>query len=348
MKSIKKFVSLLLVLAIAIFAFASCGKTEQVESGGHGIGTDIETIRRLERPVLRIGSLTGPTTIGLVKLLDDADADTTENLYYSTLAGSADELTPLLIKGELDAVAGPANLAAVLYAKTEGRIQMIAVTALGVLDILSSDANVQTWEDLKGRTIYATGKGSTPEYNLRYLLTENGLDPDKDVNIEFRSEPAEILALYSSLEDKSGFVAMFPQPYAAVAQTQNQELRQVFDLSEEWDRLGVESRMITACLMVRKEYAEENPKAIGNLISEFEASANWVNSNTEQAAELTEKYIGIKAGIAKKAIPLCNIVSITGSDMKEAVSAYFRILYDQNPSSVGGALPSDDFYYSAE
>ena len=331
MKSVKKYIAFLLVLSLLIASLSACGAKKEATPG-----------------TIRLGGLTGPTTMGLVKLLEDASAGKTQNTYEYKIAGSADELTPLMIKGELDVLAGPINLSAVLNAKTEGKVQLLAVTTLGVLYILSADENIKTWEDLKGKTIYATGKGSTPEYNLRYLLEKNGLDPDKDVKIEFKAEPAEVLAQYASSEKKTDFVAMLPQPFATVAKTQFADLKTVFNLSEEWDKLGEKSKMITACLMVRKEFAESNPGAIEILLKEYADSAAWVNSNTEEAAALTEKYIGVKAGVAKQAIPLCNIVNIAGKDMKAAAQPYLRMLFEQNPAAVGGAEPADDYYYIAK
>ena len=348
MKSLKKYISIILVLSLVLAAFSGCTQKNNEAPANNAVNGAENTTNTVpkEPATIRIGSLTGPTTIGLVKLLSDAEEGKTENKYVSTIAGSADELTPLMIKGELDALVGPPNLAAVLYSKTEGKVQMAAITTLGVLSIMTADENVKTWADLKGRVIYATGKGSTPEYNLRYLLTKNGLDPDKDVTIEFKTEPAEVLALYET-SGGSSFIAMFPQPYATVASTKYPELKRVLDLASEWEKLG-EGKMVTACLMVRKDFADENPDAVATLLKEYEASANWVNANVDQAAELTEKYINIKAAVAKKAISLCSVVCISGSEMKASASAYLNVLYGFKPAAVGGSLPADDFYFGAK
>ena len=359
MKSIKKYISLLLVLAMALGILGGCGQQNAQNSAkpaqsnaanteAAGPASNNAANTETAAPVtVRLGGLTGPTTMGLVKLLEDAEAGKTENKYEYKLAGAADELSPLLIKGELDVLAGPVNLAAVLNAKTEGKVQLAAVTTLGVLSIFSGSASnegTDPWLLLKGQTIYATGKGLTPEYNLRYLLAKHGLDPDKDVKIEFKSEPAEILSMYASSDKKESLYFMLPQPFASVAQTQYPELTKILDLSAEWDKLGEDSKMITACLMVRREFAEKNPDAVATLLKEYEASASWVNANTEEAAALTEKYINIKAPVAKKALPLCNIVCITGEEMKKAASAYYKVLFDSNPASVGGAMPAGSFY----
>ena len=337
MKSLKKYISILLVLSLILASFSACGGKNNNASNN----TD-----PAEPVTVRIGSLTGPTTIGLVKLLSDAEAGTTANKYESKIAGSADELTPLMIKGELDVLVGPSNLASVLYNKTEGKVQMAAITTLGVLYIYGFNVGdqIKGWNDLKGRTIYATGKGSVPEYALTHLLRANGLEPGRDVTIEFKSEPAEIASLIET-STSTWPVYMFPQPYAAsvMRQYESKGLSLLFDVPDEWARLG-NGDMVTACIMVRKEFAQANPGAVRILLQEYAASAEWVNSNVSEAAELTEKYINIKAVIGRIAIPQCKVVCITGREMKRSAQEFFRVLYEQNPASVGGKLPDDDFY----
>ena len=176
------------------------------------------------------------------------------------------------------------------------------------------------------------------------LLKAHGLEPGKDVTIEFKSEPAEIVSIIET-STSTWPVYMFPQPYAAsvMRQYESKGLSLLFDVSEEWSKLG-NGEMVTACIMVRKEFAEANPGAVKTLLNEYAASADWVNSNVSEAADLTEKYIGIKAVIGRIAIPKCKVVCITGKEMKTSAQEFFRVLFDQNPASVGGKLPGDDFY----
>lgn len=293
----------------------------------------------VEAEKARIAGLKGPTSIGMVKVMESAG---TNNGYTFTIAGSADEITPLLIKGELDMAAVPANLASVLHNKTGGEIQVVAVNTLGVLYIVERGESITSLSDLSGKTIYATGKGSTPEYNLRYLLSANGIDPDKDVTIEWKSEPTEVVALMS---ENPGSVAMMPQPYVTVAQSSISDLRIAADLTAEWKSLGVDSEMVTGVLVARRSFLEENPKTVKNFLEAYKSSAEFVNNNTAEAALLVERFDIVKAAVAEKAIPFCNITFISGIEMKEALSGYLEVLFEQNPESVGGALPADDFYY---
>lgn len=323
----RKKVSLLLIVTILVLSFGGC-QTAQ---------TQIEPVD------IRIGGLKGPTSMGMVSLMESAEAGEAFNAYNFTIAGSADELTPKLIKGELDIAAVPANLAAVLYNNTDKEIELLAVNTLGVVYIVEKGNDIKSFQDLKGKTIYATGKGSTPEYTLRYLLSENGIDPDKDVTLEWKSEPTEVVAILAESEDG---IAMMPQPYVTIVQTQIKGLRIALDLTKEWDALNNGSTLITGVLVVRRAFAEQYPDQINAFLEEYKISTEYVNANVAEAALLVEKFDIVKAAIAEKAIPYCNITYMEGAEMKLAMEGYLVMLYNQNPKAIGGALPLDDFYYA--
>ena len=295
-----------------------------------------------EGEAVRVGALTGPTAMGMVKLLEDG-----KDTYEPTILGAADELVPLILQGQVDIASVPANLAATLYNKTEGGITALAVNVLGVLYIGEFNTeNLHSLADLKGQTIYATGKGSTPEYFLRYVLTQNGIDPDKDVTVEWKSESSEVVALLNA-EQKG--IAMLPQPYVTAAAAQLGEgFRVALSLSDEWANLDNGTLCTTAVVMARSEFVEQNPEAVEAFLAEFEASVQWVNENVADAAQLCGDYGIIKAPVAQKAIPQCNIVCITGEPMKQALSGCLGVIFAENPKAVGGQLPGDDFYYGAE
>lgn len=365
----KKTISILLIIAALMTMFAACGGTESAapalesvvsapaveetapeaapevpaEAEEASAATETEPEVSEEPTTIRLGGLKGPTSIGMVKLLDDADNGLTENTYEYTMAAAADELTPKLLQGEIDIIAVPANVGSVLYNKSEGNVNMLAINTLGVVYVVEKGGNtVTSIEDLKGKTIYATGKGTTPELVLTYLLSQHGLDINTDVTMEFKSEPTEVVA---AMQNEETAVAMLPQPFVTVAQTQLEDLTVALDLTEEWAKLDNGSMCITAGLIVRKEFAEKYPQQLAAFLEEYSASTQWVNENVEDAAVLVEKYDIVKAAIAQKAIPYCNIVCITGEEMKTATAGYLEILMEQNPQTVGGTLPGDDFYY---
>ena len=346
----KKALALVLTFLLLISVISGCQKAPEGNNSPTPESTPTVTPEATEgqdinnpEPVdIRIGGLKGPTSMGLVQLMEKAEKGEAKNNYTFTMAGSADEITPKLLKGELDMAAVPANLASVLYNNTEGKIKILAVNTLGVVYIVEKGNNIQSFEDLKGKTIYATGKGSTPEYTLRYLLSENGIDPNKDVTFEWKSEPAEVVALFSEMENG---VAMMPQPYVTVAQTQLEDLRIAINLSEEWDALDNGSDLITGVMIVRKDFAEKYPEQIAAFLDEYEESINFVNTNIPEAAKLIDKYGIVKAPVAEKAIPYCNIHFIKGREMKTSMQGYLNVLFEQNPKSIGGKLPADDFYF---
>lgn len=289
---------------------------------------------------IRIGALTGPTAMGMVQLLE-APA------YAPTLVGAADELLPKILQGDIDIAAVPANLAATLYHKTQGGVTVLAVNVLGVLYIGEmGSSDIKSIADLKGKTILATGKGSTPEYFLRYILTQNGLDPDRDVSLEWRSEPSEVVAL---LNARQSGIALLPQPYVTAASGQlGEDFHIALSLSQEWEKLDNGTLCTTAVVLARTEFTKNHPEETASFLTALDESVRWVNEHPADAAALCEHNGIIKAAVAQKAIPGCNLVCITGSAMKAALEGCLQVIYDQNPKAVGGALPGDDFYYGAE
>ena len=299
-----------------------------------------------EKPVIRIAGMKGPTSIGLVGVMEYNELGTSANKYEFTIEGAADAITPKLVKGELDIAAVPANLASILYNNTKGEIKLLAVNTLGVLYILEKGDTIASFSDLKGKTIIATGKGTTPEYTLRYLLSQNGIDPDKDVTLDFKSEATEVVAALNSVE--SG-VAMLPQPYVTVAMSKVEGLKTVLDLNEEWVKFNPDGGIVTGVLVVRRSFAEAYPQAVKRFMEEYKTSVEDVNKFPDVAGHLVQKHgIFDNAMVISKAIPKCNITFISGEDMKNPVNKYLGVLYEQNEKSVGGALPNDDFFYMAE
>lgn len=335
----KKLIALVLSLALAASALAGCGNSGSSSTGSSS--TPDSSSAAVEPTDIRIAGLKGPTSMGMVKLMEDAENGEAANNYTFTIAGSADEVTPKLIQGEYDIAAVPANLASVLYNNTKGAVQLLAINTLGVIYIVEKGDSIQSLSDLAGKTIYATGKGSTPEYSLNYILSENGLDPATDVTVEWKTEPTEVVQV---LAQSDSAVAMLPQPYVTVAQNQVEGLRVAVDLNQAWSDLDNGSLFLTGVLVVRSEFAEQHPEQLAAFLEEYQASTEWVNANVADAAQLVEKFDIVAAAVAEKAIPYCNITYIAGDEMKTAMDGYLKVLYDQDPQSVGGTLPAEDFY----
>lgn len=357
----KKLTAIFLSFGLCMSLFSGCGSNQNTEDKQEGnqereqqiIEEETKEIK-MEQPegeqtAVRVTALKGPTAMGLVKLMDEsAEGAVNGNDYYFTISASVDEVTPKLVQGETDIAAVPANLASVLYNNMNAGVKVLAVNTLGVLYIAETGDSIQSVADLKGRTIYASGKGATPEYALNYILTANGMDVEKDVTIEWKSEHSECVAALASSETDAA--ALLPQPFVTTAQMKNDSIRIALDLNKEWDMIqdGTEapSALLTGVIVARTEFVEKNPETVKAFLDSYKESVEYVNGNVEDAAAMIEKYDIVPAAVAEQALPYCNIVFIDGKEMKEKLSGYLNVLMEQNPKSVGGAVPADEFYYS--
>ncbi|NSJ27846.1 ABC transporter substrate-binding protein [Blautia glucerasea] len=286
---------------------------------------------------IAIGALKGPTAMGMAQLLDD-------DSYDFTIAASPDEIVPQIVQGNVDIAAVPSNLAAVLYQKTQKNVSVLAVNTLGVLYLVENGESIQSVEDLKGKTIYASGKGATPEYALEYVLSANGIDPEKDVTIEYKSEHAEVVAALANDQTAAG---LLPQPFVTTALMKNDSLRVALDLNQLWqDGVSDDSQLVTGVVVVRNDYLKEHEADVDAFMDAYQASVEFVNSDPDQAAKIIGAHDIIAEEVAKKAIPDCSIVFVEGEEMQTMLSGYLSTLEQQNPEMVGGQLPDDDFYYA--
>ena len=339
MKKVRAIVSLLLALTLAL-SLTACGGQANSEP------EQPETQEEQTAAEINLYVLSGPTGIGAMNLWAASDAGETKNTYHITMPGANDEVVAALSKGDADIAAVATNLAATLYNKTDGGVTVLAVNTLGVLSLLSNGQEVNAVSDLKGKTIYAPGQGANPEYILRYVLTGNGLDPDKDVTLRFVGEGSELLTVWQSDPEA---VILAPQPVATSILMQNENARTLFDMTEEWDKIaGGDSTLMMGCVIVRNEFLQANPGAVELLLQEYAASIEKAQFDVEGTAALCEQYGLIpKAALAQKAIPSCGLTFVTGAEMKTGLSGYLQVMFDANPKSVGGALPGDGFYYGA-
>ncbi len=345
---IKKFKkSLVAVLAgVMTLSLVACGQGAGKNSETEKIGESVGSIEYVAQDV-KVAAMKGPTGIGMVKLMQDAKEGKAANNYEFTIAAAADEFTASLIKGDIQMAAVPCNAASTLYNKSGGKLKVVGINTLGVLYILenkNASSAVTSVADLKGKTIYLTGKGTTPEYTMRYLLKSAGIDPDRDVKLEFKSEATEVVASMLA-SGNADVVCMLPQPYVTTVTMNNDAMRVALDVTKEWEKLnGNDSTVVTGVIVVNADYYNKNKVVVDKFMEEYKASVEYVNANVDSAAQLVEDFGIFKAAVAKKAIPQCNITLVTGNDMKTKVTNYLKVLYDENPNAVGGKLPDDGFY----
>lgn len=342
-----------LALCLALTLLASCapqgtGTTPTPEPTPTPVVTPTpeatETPSLAQDETVRVSMLKGPTGLGAAKLMEDK-ADSATMTF--TVFAEPTQAVAALTKGEVDIAALPTNLASTLYHKN-GDIQLLCLNTLGVLYILENGEEIATLQDLRGKTVYATGQGANPEFVLRYLLRENGLDPDTDVDIQWKGAADEVSALMAAGEAKA---CMLPVPAATSVLMQNKDVRPAIDLTQAWDETTDQGVLTMGCVVVRKEFAENNPEAVELFLAEYGASIAYMSdpTNLDDAAALAEKHgIVPKAALAKKALPDANLCFVTGDDMISGIQGYYEVLYAADPASIGGSLPDGEFYYHSE
>lgn len=312
---------------------AAAEKTEETSAA------EVLTIGEASDEVLRVGSLKGPTTMGLVNLMSEVESGAKSG-YSFEMQSQPDVIMSELVSGKLDIALLPANVAAVAYNKTNHGVSAIDINTLGVLYCVTGDENIKSVKDLAGKTVLSTGQGASPEYVLNYLLEKNGVT---DCDVQFKSEATEIAAL---LKQDPAQIAILPQPFVTVATAQNDQLKVAFSLTDEWKSVSSDSKLLTGVTVVRNEVLENRAAEVDQFIADHQASTEKAGTDVDTTAELVAKYgIIAKAPVAKKALPNCNIVAIAGDELKTDLAGYLQVLFEANPKSVGGTMPDDDFYY---
>ena len=320
----KKIVALGLALILSLASLAGCSqKTPENVT---------ETIN--------VAALNGPTGMAMVNLMD------MEDKYDITTYQAPADVTAKVISGEVDVAAVPSNLAAVLYNKTEGDIVAISPIALGMLQILGNNVDIDDVSELAGKTIVASGQGGTPEYVLEKVLSDNGLTIYEDVNVEWVANHSEVNA---KLLNQEGTIAMIPEPFVSTALSSGQEgVEDLFDLNELWEgSTGCELPM--GVLIAKKSFVQEREDDLKVLLNDLQESVDFVNDSPAEAAKvIVEKgFIGDEE-IAEAAIPGCHITLYTGKTSQtgmEMLKTFNQILFDLDPASVGGKMPDEDLYY---
>lgn len=332
------FVCALLCCVLAILSGCNAASTSNEQNKNEQDANTTAT----EAVSVSVASLKGPTSIGLVSFMEKAQAGETNNSFNFSVCGTADEILPLLIKGDIDIACIPANAASVVYNKTNGAVQVANINTLGVLYVVSANSEITSLESLSGKTVYMTGKGTTPEYVMNYVLSQAGLSDT--VTLEYKSEATEVASVLAA---DPNAVAVLPEPYVSALTLKNEAIAPRISLTDEFNALSASSgaQLVTGVTVVRTAFAQEHPQAVQEFLNAQKASIETVNANPQAAAQMVvDAGIIDNAQAAARAIPRCNVVYLDGSEMKQALSGYLGVLYEQDASSVGGALPDNSFY----
>ncbi len=334
MKKLKITLSVIMIIAV-IFSFAACAS----DTAKPGSSDEAQSTTDEQREVkTRVAALNGPTGIGLAKVKTDRAYG-----YDVTFYNDPQEIVPLLVNGETDIAAVPLNLAANIYKKTNGGIKILAINTLGVLHVLEKGDTISSVADLKGKTVFATGQGSTPEYTINYILEKNGIDRENDLTVEYKSAHPELATL--AIEGKAD-ICILPEPFASKVIASGKGFRRALDLTEEWNKVS-DAPLAMGCVVARKEYIETNPDIISEFMTFNEVSVNFMNTSPSAAVVLAD--IGMitpdQIELYAEAIAGCNIVFIDGEEMKKTAEENFAVLFEADPVSVGGELPDENIYY---
>ena len=347
----KKTISFILALAM-LLALTACGagaKTEaqpsvQTETA-EPEAVPAEPAPEVEKTDVNVFVLTGPTGIGAVNMWDKAEQGEGLENYHFTAVAAPTEIVAKISGGEADIAAVSTNLASTLYHKTNGGVVILAVNTLGVLNVLdNTGAEIGSMADLKGRHIVTTGQGANPEYIINYLLRESGLDPEKDVSIEFKADGSELVTVWAT-DPEAAIIA--PQPVATAIKGKYEGSALALSLTDEWEKVSPDSELMMGCMIVRRAFLDEHPEAVATFLANYEASVSAANADPETTGALCEQYgIVAQAKMAQAAIPNCNLCYIPGEALRSGLTGYLQVLLDADPTSVGGALPDDDFWYA--
>ncbi len=346
MKTISKIAAIVMSLAMTV-SLAACGGEKKDEVSSQAAATKTVSTE------IAFGALYGPTGVSLAKLAKEkatiAEAYTDgENVYTNTYkADYVDEPTQMVAKissGDVDIACVPTNLAAKLYKVTNGNVKVAAVSTLGVLYIIDTTGEVNAAADLNGRTVYApsTVQGSNPEYILNYIIAKNSLD---NVKVSYEYTVDELTAKIVSGDVQT---IMVPEPKATAIKGQLKKAEKQFtvtDVQAEWNKV-CETPIAQGVVVVRADWLKENEGAFRTFLNDFAASSDAaLNDLDNTVAAVVELGVIPNEALAKQAIPGCNIVSVTGEEMKKSVSGFINVLLEADPQSVGGAAPDDNFYY---
>jgi len=337
-------------MACMMLLISACQKSQEairVNPNDDSMNEESElVIQENDQPieeVVRVGTLKGPTGMGMVRLMEQSEKGETALNYTFEVLDSPDELVSKIISGEVDVAAVPTNVALLLYNKTEGKVMVAAVNTLGVLSLLEDGNEIHEISDLKDKTVYVSGKGASPDFILQFLLEKAGLVINKDVTLAYNLQHADLAA---AMAEGDVTIGLLPQPHVTTAMMKNPELRIAVDMTKVWEEANVGNQLAMGVLVAQTAFAKTNQETLNLFLEEYEASVAYVNDNIQEAAQLVETT-GIlpSAAIAQKAIPLSNIVYIDVNEARPFLDAYFKVLYDFEPNSIGGKLADDAFYY---
>ncbi len=342
----KRFILTFLSIIMLMVPVATTGCSGSNEPGpGTKAGTDSGKSGNAG-VTLKIAAIKGPTALSMINMIEHKPVLNEKVTTEYIIKDSPETVRPMLLHGEADIAAIPTNMAAILYNKGV-EYQVAGISLWGTLYMVGqSDIEVTEWADLKDKRIYLMAKGMTPDISFRYMLEKKGLDPEKDVTLDYRYPMPQDLA--GAVGAGKADLAVLSEPMVSTLLAKNSDLKIILDLTREWNEI-TENKIPLAqtCVFVRKEFARKYPEIVAGFLKEYENSIEWVNANTGEAGELAVKHgIMPAAEVASETIPRCNMRYEDAFAAKDGINAYLEVFHGFDPNIVGGRLPDEGFYYT--
>ncbi len=302
------------------------------------------TVSAAPKPII-VGALKGPSGIGMAKLFESAPSPADGSPVQLVAVASADLMTAKLVSGEYDAGVLPINVSAKLY-NAGIPLRLAAIVGNGMISFLSADSSLVSLSNLRGKRVNVAGQGATPDFLFRSLLKGAGIDPDKDIRLDYSLPYPEAAAALAAGKIAS---AILPEPFSTMARMANPSLKSSLDLGLLWTRQTGQTSYPMTAFVVSSKLASERPQVVQAILEAYAKSIDWIIANPSEAGALVEKQeLGLRAGIASKAIPLSAYVFVSASLSRPTVEAFLKVFLELAPASIGGKLPDDGFYASFE
>jgi NitT/TauT family transport system substrate-binding protein len=289
---------------------------------------------------ITIASFRGPTGVGIAPAIVEQPVVGEHARITVELVPEPSVMVGRLAAGEVSVGTLPSNVAAQLYNRGIP-VQIAAVTLWGLLYVVGTDESIEEWTDLRGRSVQAIARGAGPDIMLRHILNQNGIDPDSDVELDYRYGHLELAQMLIAGEVET---AVLPEPFVTQVLSRGDGVGIRLDFQAAWQDL-YGSRYPQTVVVVRRDVAEENPEAIAEALALIRSGWETVLADPEAAGELVDRTdLGLPGAVVTAALPRFNAEYVDAADAADRLDEYFRVLFEAEPRSIGGALPDDAVY----
>ena len=264
---------------------------------------------------------------------------------------SPDELRAYTLRGGADFIAVPTNVGANLYNKGVD-IKLLNVSVWGILGILTRDKTKKTLKDFVGCEIAMPFRADMPDIVFEEIIKAQGLDPKKDFKLSYLNSPIDAMQMLIMRRVDHALLAE-PATSIALRKTGSFPLKLVAPdlyrsnmLEQEWgETFKVQTKIPEAGMAVVGDIGK-NKHIVKRFNEEYAKSLKWYKNNPKKAGELAVKYVKMldAQGVADS-IQYVQLDLVDAKNSKKDLEFFFNVLKKNNPKSIGGKLPNDNFYY---